>query len=325
MRGTILTLLAAGLLLGSTTGCGGGGGGGGGGGVTGPGASGPMSARIDGVQWTSDQAGGGLSAGHPLAGMYVIPGRKASGTTTTFIDLTLYNVAGPGTYPLGVNSTTFGGTAIVGNNTGGFGTPLSGAAGSATVTVLTATRIAGTFAFTATPVTGTAAGTRTVTEGTFDYPISSAGSPGPLLDHMGSRVSALVNGAPWNGATISAIYNTTGTPILVVSAATITDQWSFTATGLTSVGTYPIAFSPNRLMFWTDLVASKMWGGTGTLVGSDFVPSDSGQVVVTSFTSTRIQGTFGARLAPATGNVGAANKYITLGEFDCGLPQPGTH
>ena len=323
MRSKVLGLFAAGLLLGSATGCGGGGGGTGG--VTGPGASGPLSARIDGVQWTSDQAGGGLSAGHPSPGLYIIPGRKASGTTTTFLDLSLYNVAGPGTYPLGVNFTTFGGTATVGNSTGGFGTPLSGAAGTAVVAVLTATRIAGTFAFIATPLTGSAVGTRTVTEGTFDYPISSAGSPGPMLDHMGSRFSALINRSPWNGATISALYSTTGTPILVLTAGTVTDQVSITATGVTAAGTYPISFSPNRLMFWNDLVTGKMWGGTGSLVGSAFVPNDSGQVVITSLTSTRVRGTFGARLAPGTGNIGATNKYITNGEFDCGLPQLTAH
>lgn len=300
-------------------------GGGGSSGVAGPGGpSGPMSARVDGVQWNADELGGGLGAGHPLPGMYTIPGRRTSGGIPEFLDLTLYNVAGPGAYPLGVNSTTFGGGALYGNANAAWNTPLSGVAGTAIVTTLTATRIAGTFAFQATPLSGTAAGTRVVTEGTFDYPIMSSGVTGPLPDNAGSFVHASVDGAAWNGATIASIHNTVGTPSLIVGASTVTTQLNFTISGFAGPGTYPIAFSPYCLVTWTELGTGHSWGGSGSMVGPTYVSSDSGSVVITSLTSTRVRGTFSGKLAPGPSNAATGFRYILNGEFDCGLPAPPT-
>ena len=271
-------------------------GGGGSSGVTGPGgASGPMSARVDGVQWNADELGGGLGAGHPMLGMYTI---------------------------LGVNSTTFGGGAIYGNANAAWNTPLSGMAGTAIVTTLTATRIAGTFAFQATPLSGTASGTRVVTEGTFDYPIISSGVTGPLPDNAGSSVRASVDGAAWNGATIASIHNTVGTPSLIVGASTVATQLNFTISGFAGPGTYPIAFSPYCLVTWTELGTGHSWGGSGSLVGSTYVSSDSGSVVITSLTSTRVRGTFSGKLAPGPSNAATGFRYVLNGEFDCGLPAP---
>ncbi len=298
-------------------------GGGGSSGVAGPqGATGPMSARIDGVQWNGDELGGGLAASHPLLGMYVIPGRRTSGGTPEFLDLTLYNVAGPGAYPLGVNSTTFGGGAIYGNANAAWNTPLNGMAGTAVVTTLTETRIAGTFAFQAEPLSGTAAGTRVVTEGTFDYPIIASGVTGPLPDNAGSLVHASVDGAAWNGATIVALHNTTGTPSLIVGASTVATQLNLTISGITGPGTFPIAFSPYCLITWTELGTGHSWGGSGSIVGSSYVSNDSGSVVVTSLTSTRVRGTFSGKLAPGPSNAATGYRYVLNGEFDCGLPAP---
>ena len=298
-------------------------GGGGSSGIAGPGgASGPMSARVDAVQWNADELGGGLAAGHPVLGMYTIPGRRTSGGSPEFLDLTLYNVAGPGTYPLGVNSTTFGGGAIFGNANAAWNTPLSGMAGTATVTTLTDTRIAGTFAFQAAPLSGTATGTRVVTEGTFDYPIMASGVTGPLPDNAGSFVHASVGGAAWNGATIASIHNTTGTPSLIVGASTVTNQLNLTISGFSGAGTYPIAFSPYCLVTWSELGTGLSWGGSGSIVGSTYVSNDSGTVVVTSLTSTRVRGTFSGKLAPSPSNAATGFRYVLNGEFDCGLPAP---
>lgn len=315
-----IALLVAALALGAgLSGCGGGGSSG----VAGPGgASGPMSARVDGTQWNADELGGGLGAGHPVLGMYTIPGRRTSGGTPEFLDLTLYNVAGPGTYTLGVNSTTFGGIATFGNANASWSTPLSGMSGTAVVTTLTATRIAGTFAFQATPLLGTASGTRNVTEGTFDYPIIASGVTGPLPDNAGSFVHAGVDGSAWNGATIAALHNTTGTPSLIVGASTVSAQLNLTISGFAGPGTYPIAFSPYCLVTWNELGTGHAWGGSGSIVGSNYVSNDSGSVVITSLTSTRVRGTFSGKLAPAPSNAATGWKYVLNGEFDCGLPAP---
>jgi hypothetical protein len=74
---------------------------------------------------------------------------RASGGRSS-LTVTLTNIDAPGTYPLGVNLTGFGGTATVGQRSDGWGTPLRGAAGDAgsvVVTSRTATRIKGTFSF----------------------------------------------------------------------------------------------------------------------------------------------------------------------------------
>jgi hypothetical protein len=54
------------------------------------------------------------------------------------------------------------------NSAGGWGTGFAGGSGTITVTVLTATRIAGTFSFDAMPGSGAATGTLQVRNGVFD-------------------------------------------------------------------------------------------------------------------------------------------------------------
>lgn len=128
-------------------------GGGGSSGVTGPGgASGPMSARVDGVQWNADELGGGLGAGHPMLGMYTIPGRRTSGRDSGVSRSHALQRGRSGRVRARGELDDVRGGAIYGNANAAWNTPLSGMAGTAIVTTLTATRIAGTFAFQATPL-----------------------------------------------------------------------------------------------------------------------------------------------------------------------------
>jgi hypothetical protein len=76
---------------------------------TGPGgggALGPISASIDGQAWRSIGLGGQERATLSAPGLYIWVGAETSGQNTKSITMTLYNVRGPGTYPLGVNATT---------------------------------------------------------------------------------------------------------------------------------------------------------------------------------------------------------------------------
>ena len=132
------------------TGGGGGGGSGGGGGGGGGGTSG-FTATVDGGAWTA--ASGSIVAREDVSpsppGTFTISGEMVAGlTNVTIIQLTLYNIKGTGTYPVGVTPTIFGGAGMVTSSTGTsatvYSTPNSGAAGTVTITTLTATRIAGT-------------------------------------------------------------------------------------------------------------------------------------------------------------------------------------
>lgn len=73
--------------------------------------------------------------------------------------------------------TSAGGIGTVIDSPSSWSTPLNGASGSATITTLTATRIAGTFQFDADDILG-AATSVAVTAGEFDITVST-GLPAP--------------------------------------------------------------------------------------------------------------------------------------------------
>ncbi|HWA41532.1 MAG TPA: hypothetical protein VG712_07995, partial [Gemmatimonadales bacterium] len=110
-----------------------------------------MSAKINGAAWEATQVQ--VTAGSPsVPGSVSIAGIRVSGQSTSDIILTLGYIAGPGTYVLGMNQ---------GTSPGGIGqlletsptaaqsrtTPLDGAAGTLTITTLTAGHLTGTFSF----------------------------------------------------------------------------------------------------------------------------------------------------------------------------------
>jgi len=71
-----------------------------------------MTASIDGQAFSADQSTAAAATSSAVA-LYTITGTHVSGTAVQSIVLILYNIAAPGTYPLGVNSTNFGGTASI--------------------------------------------------------------------------------------------------------------------------------------------------------------------------------------------------------------------
>ncbi|HZJ56051.1 MAG TPA: DUF6252 family protein, partial [Myxococcaceae bacterium] len=170
-----------------------------GGGENNPGGGGAMTASIDGQAFSSSQLASASAASSSMVSVYTIIGaRLLSGTTAQSISLSLYNIAGPGTYPLGVNSTNFGGIGTVAEGATAWTTPLSGAAGTVNITSLTPTRIAGTFSFNAAEVVNPSS-TKSVTNGAFDMPVT--GTPGTVQPYQGSSMKATLGGTSWIGAT----------------------------------------------------------------------------------------------------------------------------
>jgi hypothetical protein len=279
----------------------------GGGGATNPGPNTGtrFTATIDGAGWTSGSSAAAATAG----GIFTLVGSQI-GASVTSMSLSLYSIGAPGTYPLGVTGSVAGGIATLTTSPGSWSTALTGAAGSVTITAVSATRIAGTFTYSAAPTLGSSAtNTRVVTAGEFDLPVTG---PTTLVvpDGAGSKVSGTVAGTSFNAATVVSVTPpSSGT--LTLAGGNNVYTVNFIISGYTGASTYTLGTGAQRTIQVTNTATSKVWGGSNA--------TNSGTVVVTSATSTRIKGTFTATLQPSLINPG--EPAITLsGTFELGLP-----
>lgn len=232
----------------------------------------------------------------------------------TTILIQLYNIDSVGTYRLGMSGTNVGGYAQVTDLLPrGWGTPLSGAAGTVTITTLGQGRIAGSFAFTADSSLGTAQGQRVVTNGQFDLLL--AGTFAILPDNYGSRVDGTVGGAAWNAATV-VMQLQSGT--LVIGANNTAYSISIGKTSFAGVGSYALGSAPGDPVVvmsgpWTNPngPVNCCWGG-GT--------GNTGTLQITSLTATRIQGTLSATLVPTPATAATTPLTLTNITFDIGRP-----
>ncbi len=134
-----------------------------GGGAAPPGATGDgdITATINGTPWRSSRA----SDRATMESDRFLAITSAGGNY--LLVMGLKNVNGPGIFPLNLAKGS-GSSAIISNSGGGWGTAFSGRSGTVNITILTATRVAGTFFFDAVPGAGSATGTMQVGNGTFD-------------------------------------------------------------------------------------------------------------------------------------------------------------
>lgn len=286
------------------------GGGGGGGG-------GPVSMMVDGVAWSCDPLAAGAGAADYGSGAYGFSVSRSSSTSLYSFTLGVWHVNGPGTYPLGVNYTTRGGGLTIVTHTGEIWmSPLSGDAGTVTITTLTASRIAGTFSCNVDTMFSDGNHPRhALTSGSFDLPIVEHDA-GPA-DPGGNVVSCTAGGVPWNGATVVGL--TTGpTPAgIVITASNTRGMLEFSFQACTGTGTYPLGLAPGQvLMSFLDSPNSRNW-----IAGSSYDSltwHDSGHVTVTDWSLTHIAGTFAVRMAS---NPGSDSLQVTNGSFDVQLQQ----
>lgn len=289
----LLLLLAA--CGGSSTGPSNGGGGGGSG-------TNRLTATIDGQAFTAT-----MIQANPVStvpGSLAFQGTQIIGSTARTMAIYLAFISGPGTYPLGMNiGTSPGGTATVTAGAGAFTTPLSGAAGTITITTLTATRVAGTFSYVATATLGT--GTSTVTNGVFDVPLST-GYTVPTADLAGSTMTATINGTPHVMATLTGIGG--GASTRVLGGMNLDYSISITVGPITAPESGPLTgFTvPTRRVTITRVGTAQSWGGAG---------NDTGTLTITSVTATRVTGTFSGTLAAnaqTSGTLTVANGTFTV-------------
>jgi hypothetical protein len=267
-----------------------------------------MSATIDGQPWVSDAGSVTAETIPSTPGGYFMEGSQiVLPASQTIVQLTLFNIGAPGTYPLGVNPTVFGGVAQLATTGGVWVTPASGAAGTVTITTLTPTRIAGTFEFTAVGTYGGATGTKTVTNGLFD--LTFTGTVTPMTPRSGSRISASLGGNSWNAASVVAIYNSNN---LGVGSNNNEYTLALNISPLTAPGTYTLGgTTPLTFIQVVHSASGDSWGSGAGLTGS---------VTITSITADRAVGTFEGSLPPMNGTAGP-NLEVTSGSFDVGYYQ----
>jgi len=282
-----------------------------------PGGSSRMTATIDGRAWTAATTPGLVTALQfsPVTGGYIITGAEqtSTGTIGTSLVLTINNISGPGSYPLGVDGVSvYGGFASVTGTSGAWTTPISGEAGTITISALTATRIAGTFAFTARASSGTVTGTRTVTTGVFDAPILGNAIVPVLPDSVGAKMSTTLNGVAWNAAIVSA-----GTTATHLSLTGINERQTlvFTIPKPTIAGSYTLSNNPGSILLAWDPNAVAP-AGSRCCYG---IAGDIGNITFTSLTTTRAKGTFSAVLRAQPGTAATGQLSVVNGTFDVGL------
>ncbi len=291
-----------------------------GGGPSGPsgGGLGSFSATINGSAWASESRL--LQAPTPQKqGHYPLYGGKTVGSSLNGVTLNLVGISRPGTYPLGTSGGVSGGTGTVNEASAVWLTPISGDAGSVTITTLTDTRIAGTFQFVAEAMASGATGTRTVTNGQFDIQLTRPASLPPMTHSDTGSMRATIGGAAWNGASGGG-----GAPVnqaLFVIYTSTTRTVAITLVPYNGPGIYTLG-APNtghRLTVNAGTVVGSpcCWGGRTNAQG---VLLDAGTITVTEATANRIRGTFSATLGPGlTGNA-LGNLTVANGTFSFGFP-----
>jgi hypothetical protein len=283
----------------------------------------PFTAKVDGEPWAAVAISITANAlGTPGSVLFQGTDAASDGSSRS-LTLTVYNISGPGTYPLGVSETGFGGDASYGAGEGGsgqgqiWGTPGTGLDGEITFTAFGAGRIAGSFRFTATPGrNNTVGGTREITDGKFDLALT--GNLRPVPANAGSRLSAKLDGKPFNAASIPlpSLMDILGGQGLQVSASSSENIINLQLTDAPGAGVYALSnMTPSRGITVgrnTPVTSPCCWGSTG-------VP-DSGSVEITSLTADRVKGRFSGVLKPRSGSRATAPLVVTDGEFDLGIP-----
>jgi hypothetical protein len=222
------------------------------------------------------------------------------------MSITLQHIGAPGTYPLGVGGTVPGGTATVFTGGTSWWTALTGGSGTVIISAVTPSSIAGTFSYTAKPFAGGAAGNRTVTQGQFNVSFPTPGSI-TIAPNAGSTFGGTLNSQNWNAATVVTVtHPSSGT--MTIGASNDTHMINVTISGFTGVGSYALGTGVVRTMQVTIPGSSSMWGGSGT--------ASIGIVQVTSYTTSRVEGTYTASLP---GNIGTAGTVTLSGTFSVGL------
>jgi hypothetical protein len=291
--------------------------GGGGSDSSGPNGGSGFTATIDGQAWEATPISIAANPVLAVPGALLITGVQTVGNTTTGVTLTLYNITGPGTYPLGVSSNVYGGTGQVGESNDAWITDNTGTAGTVTITTLSASHIVGSFAFDAVPGHhNVQTNTRVVTNGHFDLPFGGALTPVP--ENVGSKVTATMGGTTYIAWSVDGLLQDhLGGAGFQFSSSTRDHGLSILISGAIQPGTYTLSNTGAVRIVSAGRnggdAAHCCWGGGNT-------GNDVGTITITSITSERVKGTLTATLQPVPNRPATTPLVITAATFDVGIP-----
>lgn len=275
-----------------------------------PADEGELSATIDGQAWTPAASTVRAEAMEDLPGAYEISG-TAGGRT---LNLELYNIDAPGTYPLGVTPTVFGGYATVARVGSIWYTRATGNAGEITITEITQESIAGSFHFVADPFPGTqASGSLEFAAGVFDIPIEGTAIPVP--ENTGGKLSATMGESEFHVSTIN-VTQPNGT--YVISALNSDYNMGIYLDEVTGPDEYPLSITPPTRVV-SIVAGAEAEAGTNCCWTS--IPDASGRVVIESLSADRMVGTFEFTLIPNEDSPATDSLVVVGGRFDLGLIQ----
>ena len=271
---------------------------------------GELSATIDDQAWIAAASTVRARAMDDLPGAYEISGTAAGRT----LNLELYNIDAPGTYPLGVTPTVFGGYATVARVGAIWYTRATGNAGEVTITELTEETIAGSFRFLADAFPGTqASGSLDVASGEFDIPIEGKALPVP--ENTGGKLTATLGETEFHASTISV---TRPGGIYLISALNNDFNMGIYLDEVTGPDEYLLSSTPPTRV--VSIVAGAE-ADPGTNCCWTSIPHPSGRVVIESLSVDRMVGTFEFTLTPNEDSPATDSLVVVGGRFDLGLIQ----
>lgn len=290
------------------------------GGGTGSDGGAAFTAKIDGQAWTSTEIGTTVLFVAGVPGTLVLQGTNGAASKSRSITITVYNVRGPGKYPLGVGSDVVGGTGQTaestdsGGNANSWITPGTGDDGMVEIAALGGGRVKGTFFFTADTGRRNPTGVkRAVTEGRFD--LALAGTLPVLPAKKGSMLTAKLGGVHYYAASIVAFpKDHLAGPGVNISTTTSLHGLSLLLQNVTDTGTYTLSNTqPIRT-----LTAGRNTG-TGNQCCWQTQDGDTGEIRITSLDSNRVKGSFKGVIKPTAGRPATTPLEIVEGTFDVGF------
>lgn len=238
-------------------------------------------------------------------GNLTLRGHEAGAGAMT-VGLDLYAIPGPGTYPIGVVAGTTGADAnFYSADIPAHQSPTTGSAGTVTLTTLTSTRVAGTFAFSA--VNRDTDDTVAVTGGVFDLRLTKPWAP--VAPTGSSRMmSARINGEPRRMYHVAGVCNDF---FCMVSGSTAGYLVNFTLPPAVGPGTF--AVTPGEVSIQPEDGSPILWGHAA---------GDGGTITVTSHTNGILKGTFSFNLGPSLLDPSAGSLSVTDGVFEVRTSTP---
>jgi hypothetical protein len=284
---------------------------------------GPFTAKVDGVAWAAESTHINAEAEPSSPGCLFIAGSQVKDGKILYLGFSLYNLKDTGTYALGTGISAYGGIGKVMEGRAdeigpvdSWSTPGTGLDGEFHVARLTANHITADFRCTTMPDDehNTRTGNRMVTEGHLD--LDFTGTLAPVADANGGRLTAKLNGKPYNAADIYAsLLDSNGNSGVTLNTNNTENAITLSLAGVTSPGTYAVIWhqpNPRSIIVGRNggTAETCCWGAEG----------DTAEVIITSLTPTRVKGTFRGSFVPQAGKPATAKMEVTEGAFDVGIP-----